>query len=58
MIEVDETLNVFSIFLVEGWVFTEAFEFFFGILVWLSLDWTEGWRRGATYNSLSLYPQK
>jgi hypothetical protein len=57
MIEVDETLNVFSIFLAEGWVFTEAFEFF-GIVVWLSLDWTEGWRRGATYNSPSLDPQK
>jgi len=34
MIEVDETLNVFSVFLVEGWVFTETIEFFFGILVW------------------------
>jgi hypothetical protein len=33
MVEVNEVLDMFSVFLVEGWVFTKAFEFF-GILVW------------------------
>jgi hypothetical protein len=33
MVEVNEMLNMFSVFLVKSWVFTEAFEFFFGILV-------------------------
>jgi hypothetical protein len=39
-------LDMFSAFLVEHWVFTETFEFFFGVLVycWQSRENEEGRR--------------